>query len=124
MAVVNAETPAKTVEAEINYLAANSLINRRFLAPGVVHNTGIFEPRRVKMRDGRQARDSFTLDTHGFVLAQRPSAVADFFDNAQVEAVYPDEVVETVKALTGADRAAVMGWMFRCSGDLAKRQQY
>jgi hypothetical protein len=124
MGVVNAETPAGTVEAEINYLAANSLINRRFLAPGVVHNTGIFEPRQVKMRDGRGDADRFTLDTHGFVLAQRPSKVADFLDNTQVEAVYPDEVVETVKALTGASRVAVMGWMFRSSGDLAKRQQY
>ncbi len=40
------------------------------------------------------------------------------------EAVYPGEVTETVKALTGADRVAVMGWMFRCSGDLTKRQQH
>ena len=123
MGVVAAEGRTRTVEGEVNYLAQGSLINRRFLAPGRVHNTGTFEPHRVKVRDGRQVKDSFTLDANGFVLARRPSAVTDFFDNAQVEAIYPDEVAETVKALTGASQVAVQGWMFRTSGDLTKRRQ-
>lgn len=123
MDVANPEGPVRTVEGEINYLAPGSLINRRFVAPGVEHNTGTFEPHRVTVRDGRQVQDRFTLDAHGFVLARRPSAVADFFDNAQVEAIYPDEVVETVKALTGASRVAAMGWMMRTAGDVTKHQQ-
>lgn len=123
MNLAEAEDRVRAVEGEINYLAAGSVINRRFVAPGVEHNTGTFEPHRVRVRDGRQIQDRFSLDAHGFVLARRPSAVADFFDNAEVEAIYPGEVIETVKALTGADRVAAMGWLARTSGDLSTRQQ-
>lgn len=109
----------RTVEGVINYVAPDSLINRRFVVPGTEHNTGRFEPHTVTIRDGRQVRDRLTLDSHGFVLADLPSAVADFNDKAEVDRLYPDEVAEGVKALTGASRVAVMGWVLRTSGEIA-----
>ncbi len=117
------ESEARTVEATIHYVAAGSCINRRFVAPGVEHNTGRYEGHRVIVRDGRPLRGQFSLDVQGFVLADRPSAVTDFFDREQVERLYPQEVIDTIRSLTGASRVAPLGWMTRTSGDVAKHHR-
>lgn len=120
---VSPDPPVRTVSATITYVAPGSFINRRFVAPGVEHNTGRYETHNVSVRDGRSIKEQFNLDVHGFVLAERPTAVRDFFDKEEVDRTYPGEVVATVKALTGATRVAAMGWMARTSGDVAKHQK-
>jgi hypothetical protein len=117
------DPPVRTVEASINYVAPGSFINRRFVAPGIEHNTGRYEAHRVSVRDGRSIKNRFSLDVHGFTLAARPSAVRSFFDTDEVDRIYPDEVVATVIALTGATRVAPLGWMIRTSGDVSKHQK-
>src|SRR5262245_9369908 len=117
------EQNARTVDTTIRYVLPGSFVNRRFVAPGVEHNTGRYETYSVKVRDGRAIKDHFTLGVQGFVLARRPSSITDFFDRDQVDRVYPGEVVESVKALTGATRVAPMGWMIRTSGDLSKHMR-
>lgn len=116
----NAKTQAKAVEAEINYLAPDSRVNRRFVAPGVEMNTGRFVPHRVLVHDARPQSSRFTLGEHGFVLVPHVSAVRDFFDKAEVERVYADEVTALVRRVTGATLVAPLGWMVRTSGDLTK----
>lgn len=119
---IASELEVQTVEAEINYLAPGSFINRRFVAPGIEHNTGRYEAHRVVVRDGRTPSNSFNLDVHGFVLAESASAVHDFFDKEEVERLYPAEAMAAVQALTGATRVALLGWMVRTSGDVSKHQ--
>jgi len=114
------EESVRSVEAEICYVAPGSFVNRRFVAPGVEHNTGRYEAHRVRVRDGRAIASHFTLDVHGFVLAHHSSAVRDFFDRGAVESQYPAEVAAAVRTLTGASRVATLGWMVRTSGDLSK----
>ena len=116
LGVLETEPQVRAVEAELNYVAPDSLINRRFVAPGIEHNTGRFEPHAVLIRDGRSIRDRFTPDSHGFCLATHRSAVKDFGDRAEVDAIYTGEVAEAVKALTGASRVATMGWVARTAG--------
>jgi hypothetical protein len=113
----------REVEAPINYVARGSFINRRFVAPGIEHNTGRYETHRVIVRDGRPLREDFSLDVQGFVLAERPSQVRDFFNKEEIERLYPGEVVASVLALTGATRVAPIGWMVRTSGDVARHQR-
>ncbi len=117
------EPRIRTVEAAINYVAPGSFINRRFVAPGIEHNTGTYEAHRVGIRDGRPIAGRFSLDVQGFVLAEQRSRVGDFFDRERVEEVYPGEVVETVRSLTGATSVAPLGWMVRTSGDVSKHQR-
>lgn len=117
------EPAARTVEATINYVARGSCINRRFVAPGVERNTGRYEAHRVPVRDARPFKERFSLDVQGFVLAERPSAVRDFFDREEVERLYPNEVCDIVRSLTGATRVAPLGWMVRTSGDVARHQR-
>jgi hypothetical protein len=97
------ELPAHAVEADLFYLAPDSTLNRRFVAPGIDVNTGRFEPHRVLIHNARPVQDQFTLDTHGFTIAPHRSRVADFTDKAAVDALYPGEIIEIVKTLTGAD---------------------
>jgi hypothetical protein len=107
------DTAAASVEAEILYLAPTSTLNRRYVAPGIDVNTGQFEPHRVRIRDARPFEDQITLASHGFKLARHRSRVADFTDKAEVDAVYPSEIAEVVKDLTGADLVLPLGWVVR-----------
>lgn len=126
MATIEAdvEDGVRTVEAEINYLLPGPDINRRFVSAGVEVNTGSYGPFKVAIRDGRAIRRHFTLDTHGFVLADHVSAVEDFYDRDRVDAVYPGEVAACIAGLTGASFVAPMGWMIRNSGDISKYQKH
>lgn len=117
------EDTVRSVQAQINYVAPGSFINRRFVAPGVEHNTGRYEAHTVTVRDGRAIAGHFKMDVHGFELNRIPSTVGNFFDNAEVERVYPAEVEAAVKHLTGARDVSVMGWMVRTSGDLSKHKR-
>ena len=117
------EDTVRRIEAQIMYAAPGSFINRRFVAPGVEHNTGKYEPHVVTVRDGRSIASHFSLDIHGFVLSRHESGVRDFFDKDEVDAVYPGEVAEAVGALTGASHVATVGWMVRTSGDLSKYER-
>ena len=71
------------------------------------------EDHRVHIRDARAVRDQLSLETNGFVLLERETAVADFFDPDEVRRVYYPEIVALVKALTGAEHVLVFGDMVR-----------
>ena len=117
------EDGVRSVETEINYLLPGPDINRRYVSAGVEVNTGTYGPFKVRVRDGREIKQHFTLDTHGFVLADNKSAVKDFYDREEVDRLYQAEVAEAVKALTGASFVAPGGWMIRHSGDLSRFKQ-
>lgn len=104
-----------SVPGELHYLSRDSTVLRRFTAPGASVNTGEYDAHVVPIRDGRPLRDRFDLDTHGFELVEHRSGVRDFTDRAEVDAVYVPEVVEFVKAQTGADEVASVGWVLRRS---------
>jgi hypothetical protein len=122
MAVRIAAEP-ESIEAELFYLSSGSKINRRYVAPGAELNTGIYEPHRVVIRNGRPVQDGFSLDRHGFVLAHHTSGVTDFRDKTLVAARYPREVEELVRHLTGADRVVPLGWVLRSSGQTSAAVQ-
>lgn len=113
------EAEVRTVKAQIQYLAEGSFVNRRFVAAGVERSTGRYEPHVVSIRDGRAVRSDFRVDTHGFQLLDHQTSVTDFHDRAGVDAQYPAEAIELVKAVTGADTVVARGWMLRTSADLA-----
>jgi hypothetical protein len=108
----------RTAQADISFLAPGSFVNRRFVSAGIEVNTGRYEPHRVPVYDGRPISDWFTLDRNGFVLAKHQSAVRDFHDSDEVDAVYVNEAQAIVKELTGADLVTGRGWMVRTSGDI------
>ena len=59
-------------------------------------------PWPVRVQDLRPIRDQVSLDREGFVLANQPTAVTDFFDREQVRDVYMPELEQLLTRLTGA----------------------
>src|ERR1700760_1269370 len=112
------EEKVRTTRAVIKYLADGPFVTRRFVSAGEEHSTGRYEDHEVTIRDGRDIRRSIALDTHGFVLADHASAIADFRDKDAVEARYQQEACELIKSLTGASHVLARGWMVRTSGEL------
>ena len=106
------EAPA-AIATTIDYLIPTSRINRRFWAPGAEYNTGEYASYPVTIRNARLADEPIELDTHGFCLATHRSAITDFRDADQTARLYPDEVAELVKRLTGADLVLPMGGQLR-----------
>jgi len=102
------------VRSMIDYLVPTSRINRRFWAPGRELNTGVYAPYPVTIHNARLALP-FTLDEHGFCLAQHHTAIRDWENQYAPGSAYAAEVAEVAKSLTGADVVIPLGGMMRDS---------
>ena len=114
------EDTAREVRAQIRFVDAGKFVTRRYVSQGKEMNTGTYSDHEVIIRDAMPLRDHFTLDAHGFTIAKQPSAVTDFHDKDQVDALYEREVEEHIRQLTGADKVFARGWMIRTSADLSE----
>jgi hypothetical protein len=61
----------------------------------------------VTIHDGRALAEGFDLDRQGFTLVRHDTAVGDFYDDAEIAALYEAEVEALVKKVTGAKRVVV-----------------
>ena len=82
----------ESVDTQIDYLVPTSRINRRFWAPGAELNTGAYAPYPVTIRNARLAAEPFTLDRHGFCLAQPRHRGHRLARRGAGRAIYPAEV--------------------------------
>jgi hypothetical protein len=80
----------------------------------------ILDPRPVAVRNARLADPPLSLERNGVVLLRRPTAVADFFDQGQIEQVYVPEIQAMLREVTGSDEVLVFGPVVR-SDDPAVR---
>jgi hypothetical protein len=117
MTATGSDVQVSSVEGELHYLAPRSTVLRRFTAPGASVNTGEYDAHTVTVRNGRPVAEEFRLDVHGFQLVEYVSAVTDFTDKAEVDAVYMPEVVEFVKRTLGADWVVSRGSVLRRSAE-------
>jgi len=69
------------------------------------------------MQDGRQMNPPATLDSKGFALIPHPTSVKDFKNDDEIVATYYAEMMEVVKASSGADRVYVFDHTVRESGN-------
>jgi len=81
-----------------------------------------FESHDTVIRNGRPQAGYFSLDREGFEFVAHESAVGDFFDEAELAAVYYPEIEALVKSLTGAARVVIFDHTLR-AGDEALREQ-
>jgi len=111
-----------SVEAALNYLAETAEKPVTYM-----YKTENGAPQRsyhnvkhtMTILNGRAVDERLTLDGQGFALVHHPTAVADFYDEAEVPAVYYPEVERLVKQATGAVRVLVFDHNVRC-GPMAK----
>jgi hypothetical protein len=112
------------IEATLNYLVNDgSKIFTEASAGGAPDKrAGTIDPRRVVIHNGRLHPREFDFERNGFRFVRHDTKVADFFDDDEVRRVYYPEMVELVKAESGASRVVVFDHTLR-TGDNAMREQ-
>jgi hypothetical protein len=104
------------VEAEVVYLAKTVDKPHTYTydpPEGVARSNIVTETHVVPIFDMRPAADSLSLDQQGFVLREAPSAVKDFYDEAELRDVYYREAEDLVQQATGASRVVVFDHTIR-----------
>ena len=104
------------MEAAVNYLLESCQKPIAFPSVGgaeVGRNTGQYRARHVTIHDGRAAARPFSLDREGFMLVDHDTAVADFYDQDQIDSVYTAEITRLVRDVTAAGRVLVFDFTVR-----------
>lgn len=102
--------PLERIEAPMNYLVDTGEKPVSYTyepPPGVPPRSGTIVKQTISVINGRPLADRITLDDQGFMLTQSPTAVRDFYNDAEVRRVYYPEVERLVKEKTGAARVIV-----------------
>ncbi len=71
------------------------------------------EEHPVRIEDVRPHAAELGLETCGFDLIERPTAVKNFYDDAEVERVYYPEIEQLVKDITGAEKVLIVNHVAR-----------
>ena len=110
------------MEAHISYTAdtGETLVNETF-GPNHIRRrvSGSAELKKVRIEDAR--KHACRLEAHGFELVAQRTAVKDFFNADELQAVYYPEIEHLVMACSGAARVVVFDHTLR-SGDQAERE--
>jgi hypothetical protein len=119
-AIAEVETVPDVIEATVNYVENDG--ERLFTytgAPGSndKRSGGHYDPRTVKMHNGRLETDRFKLDRDGFRFVPHPTKMRDFYDEDEIRSVYYPEMVELIKAESGAKRVVVFDHTLRTADD-------
>jgi hypothetical protein len=109
-----------TIEATVNYIDNNG--ERLFTFTGEPGSNdkrsgGKPDPRTVIMHNGRPHAGEFVLDRDGFRFVPHPTKVKDFYDADEIRRVYYPEMIELVKAESGAKRVVVFDHTLRTADD-------
>jgi hypothetical protein len=90
------------VEGVINYIGA---MDQRPMVDvdDPANNRIVVDPRMVRFVDARPIADTLSLDVEGFKLVRHETAMRNFHDPAEVEAVYLREMAQVVQRESGAD---------------------
>src|SRR5262245_43366872 len=112
------QTDIGSIEATLNYMLNDG---QKLVIEPVANGTtemrtlGSLDPHSVVIRNGRKFQTS--LDGEGFRLAWHETAVTDFFDEAQIRDVYYPEMIELIKAESGAKRVVVFDHTLRTADE-------
>ncbi|WP_416896625.1 MAG: CmcJ/NvfI family oxidoreductase [Minwuia sp.] len=104
------------VEADVVYTPEDGRRHQVFIPPmgsGAYRRSHPDMPTTVKIHNGWPHQDDINLEEHGIALREAPTAVKDFFDNAEVEQVYYPEVEALLKRETGASRVIIFDHTIR-----------
>jgi hypothetical protein len=120
-----AERPVTdTIRAQMNYIVDTGTPPVRYIDWPEMEHKEIppqYQQREMTIRNGRPLRDTFRLDTHGFVFADHHTAMKDFTDETERKRVYDREVAELIKKHSGASEVLVFDHTIRIGDDQAMK---
>ena len=127
MAIPNTEnqSAADHVDGVLNYLADRNDQPVTYTyqpPPGVAARSGNYAKYSVAIHNARAVLSDLSLDRQGFAVAHQETAVANFYNEKEVRAVYYPEVERLVKEFTGAVKVHVFDHNVRCR-PMAKRRE-
>jgi hypothetical protein len=119
-ALAEVETVPDVVEATVNYVQNNG--EKLFTYTGAPGGNdrrqgGSYDPRTVKMHNGRLETDRFVLDRDGFRFVPHPTKMRDFYDEDEIRSVYYAEMIELIRAESRAQRGVVFDHTLRTADD-------
>ncbi len=120
MTMIADETAVDSIEATVNYLKDTGVMPSVYTGgPGstVVRNNTVNDARRVTIRNGRPGAEQLVIDRDGYRFVRHETKVVDFFDEAEIRSRYYDEMIELVKAESGAKRVHVFDHTLRTADD-------
>lgn len=120
----HARASARFVEAPVTYLADLSVKPVTYNPPqgtGVPRRDGNYQRFPVRVHDGRARGDALSLDREGFCLVRHPTRVKDFYDEAELTAVYHGEVEALIRQATGASKVVVFDHTIRVADRAVER---
>ena len=112
------------IRADFNYIVDTGVPPVRYIDWPEMEHKEIppqYRQHEVDIRNGRPLRDSFRLDTHGFVFADHRTAMTDFTDEAKRKRVYDREVAELIKKHSGASEVLVFDHTIRIGDEQAMK---
>jgi hypothetical protein len=114
------DAAADTIEATLNYIVSDgSPVFTIVATPGGrdARSGATPDPRRVVIHNGRPHTSEFALERDGFRFIRHDTAMADFYDEDEINRVYYPEMVELIKAETGCKRVHVFDHTLRTADD-------
>ena len=109
---------AESIRAKFNYVVDTGVPPVRYIDwPEMAHMAidPQYRQHEITVRNGRLQRDTFDIDTHGFVFAEHRTQVRDFTDEAERTKVYDPEVQALIKKHAGAAEVIVFDHTLRVS---------
>lgn len=116
---VSAREPPRTIRASIRYVVKGE--KAVFYPADRARSYWPPEDHDMTITDARPVRAELTIDRNGFAIVDHQTAVTDFFDSAQVEGTYADEIVALAKRLNGAQHAFAFGAVARTDDPNSKQ---
>jgi len=80
---------------------------------GELPTNAVYEERKVRISDGRPISGGLSLDREGIAFVRSPSAVRDFYHEAELDTVAHREAADLVARVTGASRVEVFDHTLR-----------
>ena len=120
MALTLEKPVVATLRAQFIYIVDTGVPPVRYIDwPEMEHMAVPPQYRQYEMtvRDGRPLRETFDLDTHGFVFVDHVTRVRDFTDESERARVYDPEVQALVKKHSGASDVVVFDHTIRVSDE-------
>jgi hypothetical protein len=113
-----------TIRASFNYVVESGRPAVRYIDWPEMEHMAIppeYRQHEMTVHDGRPLRDTFELDTHGFVFVDHHSKMRDFSDEAERKRVYDPEVEALIKKHSGASDVVVFDHTIRITDDESQR---
>lgn len=120
----SSEPAGAAVEAALTYLADASVKPATYNPPpgtGEVRRVGNYAAFQTRIADARPIAPRLSLDREGFILVRHDTGVRDFYDAAELKAVYYPEVERLVAAATGAQKVVVFDHTIRVAERAVER---